>query len=374
MRPARRTAAPAAAAALMALAAAGPAAAAITAPPGVRVQTVAVGIPNLTAVAFDARGGMWTTSAAVAGGPGDGVWYTPRPRARPRQVVGGLTLALGLAWRDGVLYVTHVSPRGHSPAAVAARTGSLTAYRGFDGRRFRASRPVLRNLPVGRHTVDAVVVGPDRRLYVGVGSRYDARAAAPRLSATVLSVDPDTRRGPRVEARGLRNPYGLAFIPGTADLLVTDNGRDDLGPSRPPDEVNLVRTAGPARHFGFPRCWGQGGPPCRGTVPALVRTAPHASTDGIAVADGTTGFGRSAFIADNGSSLFDRPVTWGVRRVVLRRAGGTWRGTLRPFASGFRRFDPLGLAMGPGGALYATLYVSGRVIRFVPPPRAAGVR
>ena len=69
----------------------------------------------------------------------------------------------------------------------------------------------------------------------------------------------------RVEARGLRNPYGLAFIPGTARLLVSEHGRDDLGLRRPPEELNLVPTAGRVRSYGFPACWGQGGPRCRGT-------------------------------------------------------------------------------------------------------------
>ena len=36
------------------------------------------------------------------------------------------------------------------------------------------------------------------------------------------------------------------------------------------------------------------------------------------------------------------------------------------FAGGFGRYEPLGLAIGPGGALYATLHSSGRLIRFVP--------
>jgi len=186
-------------------------------------------------------------------------------------------------------------------------------------------------------------------------------------AATVISFDPDARPArPRIEARGLRNPFGLAFIPGTADLLVTDNGRDDLGLRRPPDEVNLVRTAGPATNHGFPGCWGQGGPACRGTAAALVRTAPHASTDGIAVSRGFGALGFSAFVANNGSTLFDDPPTTNVQRIALTGEGGDYTARLVPFASGFRRFDPLGLAIGPDGALYVTLWLSKRVVRFIP--------
>ncbi|MCC6833287.1 MAG: PQQ-dependent sugar dehydrogenase [Thermoleophilia bacterium] len=359
-----RRAAPLAAAALCA---AVPAAAGITAPPGVRVQVVAAGIPEPTAIAFDAAGGMWVTSGGNLAKPGNGVWYVPRPGARPRQVVRKLFIALGLTWRHGVLYVSHVTPFDGSFAAVDRRRGRVTAFTGWNGRRFTASRAVLSGLPVGRHTMDNIVVGPDDRLYVGIGSRFDDRASPERLSAVVVSVDPDAARPvARVEARGLRNPYGLAFVPGTADLLVTDNGRDDLGLGRPPDEVNVVRTTGPAPHFGFPACWGQGGAPCRGRTAALVRTHAHASTDGIAVTRRFGALGLSAFVANNGSTLFDDPPTTSVQRVALRRTGGRYAARLLPFASGFRKYDPLGLAMGPNGALYLTLWLSGKVMRFTP--------
>lgn len=339
----------------------------ITAPPGVRVETVARGIPEPTAIAFDRDGGMWVTSGGNLAKPHNGVWYVPRPGARPRQVVPRLFIALGLTWRGGVLYVSHVAPFDDSGAAVARRRGRVTAFTGWNGTRFTGSRAVLRGLPVGRHTMDNIVLGPDDRLYVGIGSRFDDVASPERLSATVISFDPDARPAvPRIEARGLRNPYGLAFVPGTADLLVTENGRDDLGLTRPPDEVNLVRTTGPAPHFGFPACWGQGGAPCRGRTGALVKTHPHASTDGIAVASRFGAFGLSAFVANNGSTLFDDPPTTNVQRIALTPVPGGYRARLVPFASGFRSYDPLGLALGPDGALYLTLWLSGRVVRFVP--------
>ena len=32
----------------------------------------------------------------------------------------------------------------------------------------------------------------------------------------------------RIEAKGLRGPFGLAFLPGSASLLVTDDGGDAI--------------------------------------------------------------------------------------------------------------------------------------------------
>ncbi len=340
-------------------------AAAITSPMGVRSESVARGVPQPTAIAFDATGGMWMTSAGNGATASNGVWFVPRSGAAPRQVVKGLFLALGLTWLDGELFVTHVTPFDDSAAAVARRRGQVTAFSRFDGRRFAAKRVVVKDLPVGRHTIDAIVPGPDGRLYVGNGSRFDAKAAPDRLSAVVFSMD-SSGANIRVEARGLRNPYGLAFIPGTPDLLVTENGRDDLGPNLPPDELNLVRTAGSAPFLGFPRCWGIGRGRCGGTTAPLAETAMHASTDGVAAAKSFGRFGLSAFVANNGSSFSASAATSNVQRVALTPTSTGYRARLKPFASGFRKFDPLALAIGPDGALYLSLYVSGRVVRFVP--------
>jgi glucose/arabinose dehydrogenase len=347
-----------------ALALAAAPAAAITTSPGFRVETVARGVPQPAAIAFDADGRMWATSAGNGATSTNGVWFVPKA-GPPRKVVGSLFLALGLTWHDGELFVTHVTPFDDSAAAVPRRRGQVTAFSGFDGRRFTTRRVVVKNLPVGRHTIDAITPGPDGRLYVGNGSRFDSKAAPDRLSAVVFSMDP-SGADLRVEARGLRNPYGLAFIPGTSDLVVTENGRDDLGPDTPPDEVNLVRTSGPAPFLGFPRCWGIGRGRCGGTSAPLVETAPHSSTDGIAAATRFGRFGLSAYVANNGSSFTTSAATSNVQRVALTKTATGYRARLKPFASEFRKFDPLGLAFGPDGNLYLTLYTSGRIVRFVP--------
>ena len=86
------------------------AAAAIRAPRGVHVTTYAQGLGSPTNIAFDPRGGMWTTSAAGSTAPSDGVWYVRRRGAQPVHVVSRLLHALGLAWYQGELYVSSVAP------------------------------------------------------------------------------------------------------------------------------------------------------------------------------------------------------------------------------------------------------------------------
>ena len=310
---------------------------------------------------FGRAGSIWLTSAGYSRARSDGVWMRRRGR-RARQVVRGLDTALGLRWFRGELYVSHRVELG------GRLVGRVTAFGRFDGRRFRRRRVVLRALPVGLHNVDSILAGPQGRLYVGVGSVRNAQRGASRLSATVLSFLP-SGRALRVEATGLRNPYGLARIPGTDDVLVTDNGRDDLGLHRPPEEVNLLRLGNRRTPwFGFPGCWGQGGRACRGATPALARLPAHAVPGGIAVARRLGRYGLSAFVAQNGAGFSASRAGNDVVRIALRPRprGAGYRAIVRPFARGFARHDPLGAAIGPDGALYVTLHGSGRVIRIAP--------
>src|SRR5215211_5404687 len=177
------------------------ASAAVRVPPGVKLQRYAKGIPNPSNLAFDARGRLWVTSAGVQAAGADGVWLISRRGAPPRQVVSGLFSALGLTWYRRELYVSHIVPH----ATFAPRhTGRVVAYSGFDGRRFARSR---------------VVVDPGGRLYLGIGSESDHEPSSAELAGTVVSFRP-SGGGLRVQARGLRNPYGLAVAQGGRRLLV----------------------------------------------------------------------------------------------------------------------------------------------------------
>jgi glucose/arabinose dehydrogenase len=335
-----------------------PARAVATAAPPPPGQLVAEGIPYATNVAFDARGGMWVTSGAPFNQAGDGVWYVRRAGARPIHVIRDTRTALGLTWFRGRLYV--VSQRGE-------RTGIVARYSGFDGRRFAGGRRVVLAIPVWQHPLGTIVRGPAGRLYVGVGAEQNALAGGHQTSGTVVSFKGDGS-DLRIEATGLRGPYGLAFIPRTASLLVTDNGRDDLGPSRPPDELNLVRdVTHRAPDFGFPACSDLGGPACRSATAPLAALPAHSAPGGVAVARDWGGRGLTAFVAENGAVAPGVTAGRELLRVELRRrpAGG-YDAHSSVFAAGFADQDPLGVAIGPGGALYVTLFRTGGVVRFFP--------
>ena len=340
-------------------AAAGPAAAAAPpAPPPPPGQLVASGIPYATNVTFDRRGGMWVTSGAPFSQDGDGVWYVAHVGARPVHVIRGTLTALGLTWFRGKLYVA---------STLSRVTGIVARYSDFDGRAFAHRRVVIPAISVGLHGLGTLGPGPNGRLYLGAGAEQDALAGGHITSGTVVSFKGDGS-DLRIEAKGVRGPFGLAFIPGTASLLVTDNGRDDLGVHRPPDELNLVRdVTHAAPDFGFPDCYDQGGRACAGTAAPLAVLPAHAGVGGVAVTRDWGGRGLTAFVAENGSILPGVDAGHEVRRIELRRRpGGGYDASASVFATGFGEQDALGTAIGPGGALYVTLFGYGAVVRFFP--------
>jgi len=111
---------------------------------------------------------------------------------------------------------------------------------------------LLASLPSGRgHTSRTVGVGPDGRVYVSLGisgncsneylgERYPFNDR--RGGVLVLDETEKTARW-KTFASGLRNPVGFAWHPVTGDLYASNNGPDHLGYELPPEYFSRV-TAG----------------------------------------------------------------------------------------------------------------------------------
>ena len=162
-------------------------------------------------------------------------------KAGPLHVIAqGLQLPVGVAYRDGSLYVSAVSRivRLDNIAANLAKPPAPVA--------------VVSDLPSEtHHGWKFIAFGPDGLLYVPVGAPCNICEPDPALYATILRMKPDgTQR--ETFASGVRNTVGFDWQPGSNELWFTENGRDMLGDEVPPDELNRAQRAG--QHFGYPYC------------------------------------------------------------------------------------------------------------------------
>ncbi len=205
----------------------------VSVPAGFRVETFARGLAHPTAMAYGPDGRIYVTQ------DGGTLVAIRRGTRSPQVLVRGLRTPLGLAWSGSKLFVSE--------------QGRLERFE-LRGRRLEGRRVLVRGLPFGRHQQDNVVVGSNGRLYWGNGSTCDVCRERDRRSATVLSLRKDGS-DLRVVARGLRNPYGLAFQPGTGRLYATVNGQDEIGTPSDPEPAEMLVVVRRGAFYGWPRCW-----------------------------------------------------------------------------------------------------------------------
>jgi glucose/arabinose dehydrogenase len=283
-------------------------AAAVHVPHGYQVATWATGLRHPTALAFGPDRRLYVSEDIGK------IVSVTRGSTRPRLFASGLTVPLGLLWRNQTLYVSE-----------SGRVETLT----LEG----ARHTIVSGLPTGLHRQDAIVAGPDGRLYLGSGSTCDSCVESDARSAAILSFRPNGS-DLRVVATGLRNPYGLVFAGRT--LYATVNGKDKLGDSEPADMVVRVT---PGADFGWPDCWPSYAlrrliGTCSGVLAPVAYLEPHSSADGIASWRG------DLFVAEWGEYLHHNH---GRRLVRIRR------GQVTTFATGFDH--PLAVTVDPNGGL-----------------------
>jgi len=104
----------------------------------------------------------------------------------------------------------------------------------------------------GRHWTRGLLANADgSKIYISVGSTTnvaDDGIEKEAMHACILEINPDGS-GERVYASGLRNPAGMAWMPGTSTLWTAVNERDELGDDLVPDYLTSVKDGG---FYGWP--------------------------------------------------------------------------------------------------------------------------
>jgi len=154
-------------------------------------------------------------------------------------IASELSLPTGVAFRGGDLYVAAVD--------------RILRYPDIEKNLDRAPKPevITDKLPdETHHGWKFLDFGPDGLLYFAVGTPCNICLSENPQFASILRMDVDAGTEPEIVASGIRNTVGFDWHPTTRELWFTDNGRDMLGDTIPPCELNRITRTG--QHFGYP--------------------------------------------------------------------------------------------------------------------------
>ena len=198
----------------------------------------------------------------------------------------------------------------------------------------------------GGHWTRDIVFSPDgKKMYVSIGSYSNVSDnAAEADRARIFEFNPDGT-GRHVFAWGIRNAVGIAFRPGTNELWMSTNERDDLGEDLVPDYISRVQPGG---FYGWP--WFYLGnhqdPRHKGKHPELagkvlvpdVLVQSHSATLNLCFYDGAqlpAEYKGDIFAAFHGSWNRERRTGYKIVRVPFDKSTGKARGDYEDFVTGF---------------------------------------
>ncbi|MFZ3173932.1 MAG: PQQ-dependent sugar dehydrogenase [Thiobacillus sp.] len=287
-----------------------------------------------------------------------------RGARKPVVIADGLDMPVGVAFRDGDLYVSAVS--------------RILRLAGIEARLDKPPRPeVVSSAYPGdpHHGWKFIAFGPDGRLYVPVGAPCNICEPDPDRYANITALDVASGKI-EVVARGVRNTVGFDWQPQSGELWFTDNGRDWLGDDAPPDELN--RVSRPGQHFGYPYCHGGtiADPEfgrarrCAEFVAPARNLGAHVASLGMRFYTGTRfpeRYRNAVFIAEHGS--WNRSSKTGYRVSVVRLQDGR-AVSHEPFVSGWLQGDsawgrPADVLAMPDGSLLVSDDHAGAIYRVV---------
>ena len=282
-----------------------------------------------------------------------------------------------LAYRDGELLI--------------AQTDGLyrADFRPGQTRLDRDAVELLAALPGGgSHSSRTVAIGPDQHVYLSLGisgncpdEYLDPSYRFNDRRGGVLVLD-ESGREPRWQtfASGLRNPVGFDWHPQTRILYASNNGPDHLGYEQPPEYFAKLT---PGSFHGMPwyqfdgktiqrdNCIRKPPPRPPGKVPIPVATFPARNAPmGVAFVPNTAldkRFQNNAIVALKGSwgtqpsggMLGDKSTRRPPAIKMVRFTDGKAADVV-DVVTGFQRADgqrlarPVGVTLGPDGALYFT--------------------
>jgi glucose/arabinose dehydrogenase len=164
-------------------------------------------------------------------------------KAEVRQKVAQKEHLHGLAMQDGKLYIAAIREVYVADIKADGTLGEL--------------KTLYKDLPdAGQHANRTLQFGPDKKLYLSVGSTCNACDEDNPENATLIQLNLDGS-GRQVYAHGLRNTIGFDWHPTTKQLYGMDHGIDWLGDEDQQEEFNQIKQGA---NYGWPSIIADGKP------------------------------------------------------------------------------------------------------------------
>ncbi|HEX6799899.1 MAG TPA: PQQ-dependent sugar dehydrogenase, partial [Ktedonobacterales bacterium] len=209
----------------------------VTVPTGFRATLFASGLDGPRFMTFGPDGTLFVANRNA------GTIVALRDPDHTGRATQSIVVASGLDGPSSVVYAQGALYAGENSRVSRIALGSDL--------RATSVTTVIPNLPTGgRHTTRTVLLGPDGRIFVSIGSSCDNCFESDPHRAAVW-VWSSNGSGGRLYAKGLRNAVGMAINPLNQQIWVTDMGRDYLGDNTPPDTIDALRDGG---NYGWPVC------------------------------------------------------------------------------------------------------------------------
>jgi glucose/arabinose dehydrogenase len=343
----------------------------LTLPPGFTITLYTSEVKNARGMALGEKGTLFVGSRkegrvyAVVDENGD------QKADRVYTVAKGLELPVGVAFRNGALYVSAVD--------------RILRFDEIEQHLNDPPKPVVvtDRLPSDKHHGwKYLAFGPDGRLYVAVGVPCNICEVDFTRHGHIARMNPDGS-GYEVVARGIRNSVGFDWDPTNKQLWFTDNGRDWMGDDQPPDELNHAPKDG--LHFGYPHCHGNAisdpefgkDHPCSDFRAPVLELGPHVAALGMRFYSGSMFpqeyLGR-IFIAEHGSWNRSKKIGY---RITLATPSKDGRWSYSTFAEGWKQGEqawgrPVDILQMPDGSLLVSDDEAGVIYRIAynnPPPQ-----